>query len=249
MILRAFVQAAPTTTLEDERSIVVDGFEVTLPKGLPLTKRAFVHAPNPRMFSKADGFGKAIDGAIYCNAKWMKAGPFTSGETLTRFTAIPCFLDAENDGVFESVAFFSLGTREVGPVPIVPLRYRPVLGDFTKEHVDLIVQRVGAGSIFVTPTLYDAEGKHGSIRLYTDERDRTSTDYARGCVFTAPSNTNPSSALGAQIAIEAVDAKAETFQATITSVGEPKPVSARVKNWQFIYDFLPSLSERCGDKR
>jgi hypothetical protein len=252
VVVRALLRRPATTRTEEDRTIDLHGFSVIVPKGTVLTERAFIRAPNPRMFSKADGVGTPSKGAVFCNDDRFALGPFTSGDNLTPFKALACLIDGDRDGAFEAVTFIGFfSAREVGPVPLTPLAYRAVPGAFVPgDHVDLVFNRFSGKYIYLKPILYDSEGKHGSIRMYTDERGSLLTSYSDGCLINAPSDAAaPSTVLGATLTVSNADPVAQSFSASIMPKAMATPLTAQVSNYQLITDWVPYSLARCGDKQ
>jgi hypothetical protein len=256
VVLRARLRRpASTQTLED-RVIDLNGFTVTLPKDTALTEMSFMRTPNPRMFSKADGVGTVSTGMVFCNNDRFALGPFT-GDKLSPLKAIACLIDGDQDGVFEAVTFVELYSveaigffvREVGPVPLTPLAYQPVPGQFVpEERVDLVFQRFSGKDLYLKPLLFDKSGKHGSIRMYTDERRTVLTNYERGCLVNAQTGSvSPSSLLGVEMVVSNSDPIGLSFTASLAKANA-EPSFAYVSSHQSDGEFLPQMMARCGER-
>lgn len=242
-----------SAVLDEALAVDVYGFRIVLAKGLALTERSFVRSPNARMFSKRDGYGGAIKGLVLCNDERLALGPFVSGEDVSAFKGVPCFIDRDRDGVFEAVTFIGLlSGRELGPVPIAPVAYALKPGEFTpRERIDLVFKRLDGDRAFVKPVLFDAAGRHGTMLLFTDERGFVATDYFRGCLIAAPSGPRgPAELLGIQFRIEAVDTVAGAVLGSVTPSDRARTIHGQIKAGELTStDWLPTNAVRCGDKK
>lgn len=252
VVVRAMLRRPATTRTDEERTIDLKGFSITLPKGTLLTERSFIRAPNPRLFSKADGNGTPLSGALFCNDDRFALGPFTSGDDLSPFKALACLIDSNRNGVFDQVTFIGFfSAREVGPVPLMPLAYSAVPGAFvTGDHVDLVFQRFKGRDLYLKPVLYDSDGKHGSIRFYTDERGNMLTSYGDGCLLNALSDSvAPSTMLGATVTVSDADPAAQSFRAAVVPMALGRPLRAQASGYQLTTDWIPRMLTRCGDRQ
>ena len=249
VVLRVALRRPPTVRTSEARTIDLYGFMVTVPKGTVLQEDTYIRAPDPRIFSKRDGVGTPSHGSVFCSLDRIALGPFTSGSNLAPFKAVPCLLDTNADGIFDGITFIGqFSAREAGPLTIDPLPYNSIAGDFPPtDHVDMMFVKLHKGSVVLKPFLYDLDGRHKTIRMYTTEHGALVTDYSWGCLMTTPSNPGaPAAMLGATVAISDADPVGQSFRGTITKSGQ-SAIGAQVSPNQLIFDWLPSKSAPCGD--